>query len=89
MRLIPYGQQLAPLTAFHAPMNRIFEDFFGGDFAGEQRWAPSVDVKETDTEFEAELTCLTCHDPHKGRTRTILNWDASSPTDACLHCHPK
>ena len=47
------------------------------------------ELKETDTEFEAELTCLTCHDPHKGRTRTILKWDASSPTDACLHCHPK
>lgn len=39
--------------------------------------------------FDGELECLTCHDPHKGRSPKILRWQAASSTEACLHCHPK
>ncbi|MHC4960091.1 MAG: Hsp20/alpha crystallin family protein [Planctomycetota bacterium] len=49
MRLIPWNKHLAPNVAFHTPMNRMFEDFFG-DLTAEQRWLPAVDVKETDTD---------------------------------------
>jgi len=48
-----------------------------------------VEMKNTVSTFQGQLTCLTCHDPHKGRTRTILNWDAASTTEACNHCHEK
>jgi len=47
------------------------------------------ELKRTDTEFEGRLTCLTCHDPHKGTSRGMFNWGATSRTEACLHCHPK
>jgi predicted CXXCH cytochrome family protein len=39
--------------------------------------------------YEGDLTCLTCHDPHKGRSRLILQWGAASSMEACMHCHPK
>ena len=48
-----------------------------------------AELKNTDTLFEGELSCLTCHDPHKGRSRHILRWEAASPMEACLQCHPK
>jgi predicted CXXCH cytochrome family protein len=38
--------------------------------------------------FEGELGCLTCHDPHRGKTQ-LLRWDAGSVDESCLHCHPK
>ena len=47
------------------------------------------ELKRTDTTFKDEMTCLTCHDPHKGQSREILRWDASRSMDACMHCHPK
>jgi predicted CXXCH cytochrome family protein len=48
-----------------------------------------AELKRTETVFDGELTCLTCHDPHKGRSATILRWDAATATQACVHCHPK
>jgi predicted CXXCH cytochrome family protein len=42
-----------------------------------------------ETTFTGALTCLTCHDPHKGRSAAILQWNTKSPVDACLNCHPK
>ncbi len=39
--------------------------------------------------FEGELHCLSCHDPHKGRSRLLLRWGAVSAFEACAHCHPK
>jgi len=38
--------------------------------------------------FEGELGCLTCHDPHRGRTQ-LLRWNAASVDESCLHCHRK
>ena len=38
--------------------------------------------------FEGELSCLTCHDPHRGKTQ-LLRWDAASVEASCLECHPK
>lgn len=40
------------------------------------------------TTFEGALSCLSCHDPHKGRTK-LLRWNASSTFEACIACHPK
>ncbi len=37
--------------------------------------------------FEGSLECLTCHDPHKGRSAKILRWNAASATEACGACH--
>jgi predicted CXXCH cytochrome family protein len=47
------------------------------------------ELRRTDSTFEGEMSCLTCHDPHKGRSSDILRWDAESPMAACIHCHPK
>jgi predicted CXXCH cytochrome family protein len=46
-------------------------------------------LRRVDTTFDGELSCLICHDPHKGRSSELLQWDAASAMDACLHCHPK
>jgi len=47
------------------------------------------ELNKTETTFKDEMTCLTCHDPHKGRSSKILRWEASTSMDACMHCHPK
>jgi predicted CXXCH cytochrome family protein len=47
------------------------------------------ELQKTETTFKDEMTCLTCHDPHKGRSSKILLWEASTSMDACMHCHPK
>ena len=52
--------------------------------------APTEEELEiTDTTYRGELRCLTCHDPHKGRSRQLLNWGAASTVEACIQCHPK
>jgi predicted CXXCH cytochrome family protein len=38
------------------------------------------------TSFRGELECLSCHNPHKGRSK-LLNWDARSSLEACAECH--
>jgi predicted CXXCH cytochrome family protein len=56
------------------------------------RGAPTVERQERshiETTFDGALGCMVCHDPHKGRSATILRWEAKSATDACMHCHPK
>ncbi|MEE8412569.1 MAG: cytochrome c3 family protein [Acidobacteriota bacterium] len=47
------------------------------------------ELARTDTNFEGEFECLTCHDPHKGRSKGLLRWNATSSMEACLQCHPK
>jgi predicted CXXCH cytochrome family protein len=42
-----------------------------------------------ETDFEGELTCLVCHDPHKGRSEQLFRWNAASGTEACQQCHQK
>ncbi|HEX9187866.1 MAG TPA: cytochrome c3 family protein [Vicinamibacteria bacterium] len=39
--------------------------------------------------FKGELSCLACHDPHKGKSAHLLRWGAVSAADACLNCHRK
>jgi predicted CXXCH cytochrome family protein len=46
-------------------------------------------VERAEVTWEGEMTCMTCHDPHKGRTRTILRWDAVTAAGTCVACHPK
>ncbi len=41
------------------------------------------------TDFEGEFTCLTCHDPHKGRSSALLRWNAATSDEACAACHAK
>ena len=54
------------------------------------RGMPSEEeLRRTETTFEGELSCLSCHDPHKGRSPKILRWQAVSPLEACLACHEK
>ena len=36
-----------------------------------------------------ELSCLSCHDPHAGKTNRLLAFDAVTRFDLCLACHPK
>lgn len=45
--------------------------------------------RAVETTFEGELTCLSCHDPHKGKSSKLLRWGAASTLEACIHCHPK
>jgi predicted CXXCH cytochrome family protein len=46
-----------------------------------------AELRNTDSTFWGELTCLTCHDPHKGRGTQLLRWNATSGPEACAHCH--
>lgn len=48
-----------------------------------------AELHRTTTTFSAELTCLTCHEPHKGRSPGLFQWGAASATEVCLQCHPK
>jgi predicted CXXCH cytochrome family protein len=47
------------------------------------------ELKRTDTSFEGELSCLTCHNPHKGKSAGLFQWGAASPMEACQACHQK
>lgn len=42
-----------------------------------------------ETTYREELTCLSCHDPHKGRSRSLLLWNATGSFEACIQCHPR
>ena len=48
-----------------------------------------AELAVTETSHTGELTCLSCHDPHKGRTRQLLLWNAESAMEACQACHQK
>ena len=47
------------------------------------------ELKLSGADFEGELTCLTCHNPHKGRSASLFQWDASSSLEVCQACHQK
>lgn len=47
------------------------------------------ELHRTSTTFSGELSCITCHDPHKGKSRELLRWGAASTVEACTHCHQK
>jgi len=47
------------------------------------------ELHKVTTTFSGELTCLTCHNPHKGRSQRLFRWEAASTFEACQHCHPK
>lgn len=47
------------------------------------------ELSRTETTYTGELTCLTCHDPHKGASHGLFAWGATSGLEACQHCHPK
>ncbi len=41
------------------------------------------------TTFTGELSCLSCHDPHKGRSARLFRWGAATTAEACAACHVK
>ena len=47
------------------------------------------ELKRSGSSHTGELTCLTCHDPHKGLSSQMFRWGAASPLEACQHCHVK
>jgi predicted CXXCH cytochrome family protein len=47
------------------------------------------ELKRTETTFTGELSCLTCHNPHKGLSSGLFQWQAAGAMEACQHCHPK
>jgi len=51
--------------------------------------ATDEQLKRANTTFRGELTCFTCHNPHKGKSAQLLNWQAASPTAVCMQCHTK
>lgn len=48
-----------------------------------------AELKRNESTFEGELTCLTCHDPHKSTTPQMLVGNVMSPMESCAQCHPK
>ncbi|MFQ5349298.1 MAG: cytochrome c3 family protein [Thermoanaerobaculia bacterium] len=44
---------------------------------------------KVETTFTGELTCLSCHDPHKGRSSRLFRWGAAASAEACQACHIK
>jgi predicted CXXCH cytochrome family protein len=48
-----------------------------------------AELKQTATTFSGELRCLTCHDPHKGRSINHFRGNAATSADLCLTCHKK
>ena len=51
--------------------------------------APTPTSRPSKSTFKGELSCLACHDPHKGKSARLLRWGAISSVDACLNCHRK
>lgn len=49
----------------------------------------SQELRAAETNFSGELTCLSCHDPHKGKTKTLLVGGATRATATCQRCHRK
>ena len=50
---------------------------------------PVPNATPSKSTFKGELSCLACHDPHKGKSGHLLRGGAVSSADACLSCHPK
>jgi predicted CXXCH cytochrome family protein len=48
-----------------------------------------IQAARVESTFEDELSCLTCHDPHKGRSRQLFRWNAANAAEACQACHLK
>jgi predicted CXXCH cytochrome family protein len=48
-----------------------------------------LEDSKTRPTFTGELTCTSCHDPHKGKTAKLLARGATSTTASCSFCHPK
>jgi predicted CXXCH cytochrome family protein len=71
---------------------RLSADGMGGHPTPNHRALGQPTAKELErhkTTFEGELSCLTCHDPHKGRSKKILRWGAVTSMQACNQCHAK
>jgi predicted CXXCH cytochrome family protein len=50
---------------------------------------PAPTAVPSKSTFKGELSCLACHDPHKGKSARLLRWGAASSAEACLNCHRK
>lgn len=72
--LSPDGQRDHPVTG-HRTIGQATED--------------EIRDARVETDFTGELTCLACHDPHKGRSAKLFRWNATSVSEACAACHTK
>ena len=36
-----------------------------------------------------EIACITCHDPHVGKSKQLFAFGASAEFELCINCHPK
>jgi predicted CXXCH cytochrome family protein len=51
--------------------------------------APAPKAASSKSVFTGEMSCLACHDPHKGKSTHLFRWGAASAAEACLNCHRK
>ena len=47
------------------------------------------EIGNTESTFSGEFSCLTCHNPHKGKSAKLFNWGAASSMEVCSQCHKK
>jgi len=45
------------------------------------------ELRSAKTTMTGELTCLSCHDPHRGATPSLLVGGAKGATESCRRCH--
>lgn len=50
--------------------------------------ATAEELSRVSVEFKGELSCFTCHNPHKGRHKLFVD-GAKSATEMCMRCHKK
>jgi predicted CXXCH cytochrome family protein len=51
--------------------------------------AAEIETVGENLTFTGELACVTCHNPHKGRSRYLFRGAALNPLDSCTSCHRK
>lgn len=49
---------------------------------------PDRNKSKAQVNFSGELTCFSCHDPHKGKSPKLLK-DATTVSESCIKCHVK
>jgi len=51
--------------------------------------ASPEELRRHEARFTGELHCISCHDPHKGKSALLLRWGATGAFEACANCHKK
>jgi predicted CXXCH cytochrome family protein len=81
--------ELGPLSSISlSPDKTIGHPTGGHPVRGKSKPKKKKKREGIDTTFEDELSCLTCHDPHKGTGGLLFRWSAVTRAQLCIHCHP-